>query len=226
MSKPTLLLLHGALGSAAQLTPLAEGLSTTFTIINRNFYGHGGSAIPPAGYQMEELVSELEDWMDHHLSAPVLAFGYSMGGYAATVLASRRPEFFTRIITLGTKWTWTPASAAREVGMLNTNMIAEKVPALANLIAQRHSPQDWKAVVQATIPLLTALGEDPLIDESGLAKLDLPVDILWGSADRMVSREESEHMANCLPKGRFFMLDGIKHPIEQIDPQVLHPFFD
>ncbi len=175
---------------------------------------------------MSGLVADLEEWMDQNFTGPVLAFGYSMGGYAATVLACRRPDLFTRIITLGTKWDWTPASAAREAGMLEVDKIEEKVPALAQLIARRHAPQDWKAVVRATIPLLTALGADPLIDGQGIARLEVPVDILWGSADRMVSREESEAMANRMPRGRFFVLDGIRHPFEQIDPRVLHPFFN
>ena len=52
--------------------------------------------------------------------------GHSMGGYVALKLALKRPELVDRIITLGTKFNWTPEVAAKEVKMLNpdTNMIS------------------------------------------------------------------------------------------------------
>lgn len=224
MAKPPILLLHGALGSADQLLPLANLLTSDFTVYNRSFSGHGGSAIPATGYRMDMLVADLESWMDDSFSEPVPAFGYSMGGYAATVLACRRPELFSRLITLGTKWDWTPESADREVSMLDTTVIAQKVPALADLIKARHAPQDWRLIVEATIGLIHALGRNPLLNQNHLAQLPVQVDVLWGSADRMVTREESEQTANRIPNGRFHILDGVKHPFEQLDPAVLMPF--
>lgn len=226
MTKPVLLLLHGALGSADQLSSLAHLLDADFEVINRDFSGHGGAEIPTGGFQMDGLVADLEDWMDENLSLPVTVFGYSMGGYAAVVLACRRPDLFSRIITLSTKWDWTPESAAREARMLDVDVLAEKAPALVELISRRHAPQDWQHIVQATISLLTSLGKDPLVGPGDFGNLKLPVDILWGSADRMVSREESERTARSIPRGKFQVLEGVKHPFEQIDPLVLLPFFD
>ncbi len=226
MTGQTILLLHGALGSADQLSPLADLLVSDFEVVNRTFLGHGGSEIPSGGFRMDRLVADLEEWMVNHLSHPVITFGFSMGGYAAMVLAIRRPELFTRIITLGTKWDWTPDSAAHEARMLDTNAIAEKAPALVELITRRHAPRDWKHIVHATIPLLTSLGEDPLINSAQLHALNLPVDILWGSADRMVSKEESERTAHSMPKGKFHVLEGVKHPFELVDPRILLSFFN
>lgn len=226
MTRPTILLLHGALGSRDQLSSLAHLLDANVEVISRDFSGHGGAEIPPDGFRMDKLVADLEDWMDENLSLPVTVFGYSMGGYAAVVLACRRPDLFSRIITLSTKWDWTPESAAREARMLDVDVLAEKAPALVDLISRRHAPQDWQHIVQATIPLLTSLGEDPLIGPGDFGNLNVPVDILWGSADRMVSMEESERTARFIPSGKFYVLDGVKHPFEQVDPLVLLPFFE
>lgn len=222
MSTPTLVLLHGALGSARQMAGLAALLKDDVPVHTWDFPGHGGAPVPDAGYSMADLVAGLEHWLDASFTQPVIVFGYSMGGYAATVLACRRPDLIHHVLTLGTKWSWSPDIAAREVRMLDPEVIREKVPALADMLADRHAPQDWTTIVQATRHLLEGLGQDPLLRDSDLRECAIPVDILWGSEDRMVSREESERVAGILPHGQFYALAGQRHPFEQVDLHILH----
>ncbi|MCF8237603.1 MAG: alpha/beta hydrolase [Saprospiraceae bacterium] len=220
MSQP-LVLLHGALGSSEQMHAFADMLQGDFKVHTWDFPGHGGMAVPNAGYAMTELVEALESWLSTTFDVPVILFGYSMGGYAATVLACRRPELISHIITLGTKWSWSPEIVAREVKLLDPNVIQEKVPALVTLLTDRHTPQEWTDILHATRRLLERLGQDPLIGPSDLEGCSVPVDVLWGTEDRMISREESEETARILPNGQFYTLEGQRHPFEQVDINML-----
>lgn len=221
MNRAPLVLLHGALGSARQMSGLAEELRRDASVHTWDFPGHGGTPVPASGYAMAHLVDALGDWLASRFTEPVVIFGYSMGGYAATMLACHRPDLIRHIVTLGTKWSWSPEIAAREVKMLDPMMIQEKVPALVDLLKQRHEPQDWTTILYATRCLLEGLGRVPLLDDTNLKDCSIPVDILWGTADRMVSREESEWVAGILPHGHFHALEGQRHPFEQVDLDLL-----
>jgi pimeloyl-ACP methyl ester carboxylesterase len=221
---PSLLLLHGALGSAEQVRPLAESIGRLRAVDVYTFPGHGGQPIPAGGLSMEALSEALADHMATLPSGPPDVFGYSMGGYAAALVALRYPGRIRSLVTLGTKWRWDPAIAAGERRMLDPDILAEKVPALADLLSRRHHPMDWRDVVHATADMLVDLGKNPLLGHEALTRLDIPVTILRGGEDRMVSQEESEQAATALIRGHYAELPGQKHPFEQTDLSLLLPW--
>lgn len=220
----SILLLHGALGSAAQMKPLVDILEDHCTVYSVDFSGHGGKPIPSEGFDMDKMADDLADYIRNQLPCPIPVFGYSMGGYIAAIVASRWPELIASVTTLGTKWDWSPEIASREVGMLNTEAIESKVPALAALIQSRHHPNTWKAVVEATARMLSKLGEAPLLDEKILARITVPVTILRGTADRMVAEEPSILAASWIPNAQYIPLQDVPHPFEQVDLTQLKPY--
>ncbi len=219
-----LLLLHGALGSRDQMAPLAGLLAGHRTVYALNLYGHGGEALPRHGLRMEDVAGQLMHIIKTQFSQPVDVFGYSMGGYAAAAVAARHPGLIRSLVTLGTKWTWSPEIATGELRMLDPAIMLEKAPALVSLISARHQPQTWEDIVEATCFLLDELGRHPLLGEDELSHIDIPVRILRGEADRMVSQEESLLAAGFLPQATCVELPGQKHPFELIDLQLLLPF--
>src|SRR6478609_581107 len=116
--KPTLLLLHGALGSPATLEPLAELLAADFTVKTFAFAGHAGRAVQLETFALPHFAEEVLSFLKTHETAPAHIFGYSMGGYAALLAAHQEPARFARITTLGTKLDWSPESAAAEIRFL------------------------------------------------------------------------------------------------------------
>lgn len=219
-----LILLHGALGSADQMRPLADRLSGLRATILLEFPGHGGSPLPPGGLRMAALSEYLADRMREMDLGPADVFGYSMGGYAAAAMALHHPGLIRSLVTMGTKWAWSPAIAAAERRMLDPAVMEEKVPALVTLLERRHHPLPWQDLVLATKAMLAHLGDHPLLDPSVLSGLDIPVTILRGGGDRMVGREESEAAAAALPRGHYAELPGQKHPFEQTDLSLLLPW--
>lgn len=220
MSKPNLLLLHGALGAKQQLKPLADKLGAAFTVYDMNFSGHGGTQFQDT-FTINQFAVELEQFIESKKLQGIHIFGYSMGGYVALSLASRSPQLIDKIFTFGTKFNWTPATAEKEVKMLNPVKIEEKVPAFAKALADRHAPNDWKEVLYKTKDMMLELGDKPLLTPAALSKISNQVVIGIGDQDNMVSIDESETVANQLANGEIKVFEGFKHPIEQADIEIL-----
>lgn len=215
-----LLLLHGALGAAPQLEALKTVLSDRFTVHTLDFEGHGGR---PAGgpFTIERFAQNVLDFLDEQAVERVTIFGYSMGGYVALKLAVRHPERIARIVTLGTKFAWSPEIAAKETALLNREKIKEKVPKFAAALAQLHAPLDWTEVMHETAELMRGLGNEPALTDADLRSIQLPVTLLLGSEDTMVTREETEHAKDQLPNAVFQIIDDWQHPIERVNVEEL-----
>lgn len=218
--KTPLLLLHGALGAKNQMETLSPYLSPAHTIYALDFPGHGGS-LAKGPFSIPYFGKTVLDFLDRENIQKTDIFGYSMGGYVALYLAWKYPDRVRRMVTLGTKFDWNPDSAAREAAMLDPERIALKVPHFAETLAQRHAPLDWKSVLHQTAELLQGLGNGNALPEEAFDQIHCPVTILLGEADNMVTLVESQQTATALANGRFEILPGTKHPIEQVDPKIL-----
>lgn len=216
----SLLLLHGALGSASQFDKLIPLLPVNWQIYSFNLPGHGGTPLP-SDFSIAYFAEAVLDFLNKNKIAQVHIFGYSMGGYTAMQLAAKYPERIQSIVTLGTKFHWTPEIATREAALLNPDKIAAKVPVFAELLATRHAPVDWREVLHRTAGLLHDLGNGASLLADTVRTISCPVLIGLGSEDHLVTEEESRAMAALLPNGRFELLQGVKHPLEQVDRGLL-----
>lgn len=216
-----ILLLHGALGSQKDFGQLKEILSTNYKVYSPNFAGHGGRTFPKKGFSMAVFVENVLDFMEMQELKQVDVFGYSMGGYVALELAKKHPDKLGKIFTLGTKFDWTPESAAQEAKMLNPDKIEAKIPKFAAALAKTHEPADWKKVMHLTVDMMQGLGNGLALSRGDLNSIQHPVSINVGSLDNMVTQEESKQAAQDLPNAEFSVLEGVKHPIQQVDMNML-----
>jgi|SRR5690606_10810760 len=215
-----LLLLHGALGSQKQLEPVKQLLSKHFTVWVMDFEGHGGH-LSEADFSMGLFAENVMAFMEKNGIGKAHIFGYSMGGYVALTLAAKRPGLVQSIVTLGTKFNWTPEAAAAEVKMLNPEVIEQKVPHFAEKLKTEHHPADWKRVMLRTADMMLDLGKGKGLSDNDFAKIRHKVTIGIGSLDKMVSIAESQAVADVLPNGALQILEGVGHPLEKIDVEVL-----
>jgi len=216
MDKPAILLLHGALGSQSDLDPVKELLSANYEVHQLNFSGHGGR-MTDEPFSIDLFAQDVFDYIESRNLTPIDIFGYSMGGYVALNLASAHPDIFGKIFTLGTKFHWTPESAAQEVKMLNPEKIKEKVPAFAEVLKARHQPADWEVVMKKTAEMMLNLGNGKALKDHDFNIIQNKVLITVGTEDNMVSIEESKHVANQIPNAGFQAIEGWKHPIDRVD---------
>lgn len=215
-----LILLHGAIGSSAQLIPLSKVLGAHFNVHYFDFEGHGGRSIE-GSYSIDRFAENLITYLDEYQLDQVAIFGYSMGGYVALKAAAKYPYRISSIVTLGTKFNWTPENAAKEVKMLDANKIEEKVPKFAEQLKSLHAPLDWREVLRGTADMMIDLGNGKGLTDEEISSVRVPVLIGIGEQDQMVSIEESKRVADMLPFGKLMVFENFLHPIEKVDNLVL-----
>jgi pimeloyl-ACP methyl ester carboxylesterase len=211
-----ILLLHGALGTKAQLQPL-NSLLRQYEVHTLNFSGHGDAGPAASALSIPLLAEETAAYLEDRGLPPLPIFGYSMGGYVAMYLARHYPGKVSRVITLGTKYHWDAATAARELKMLDAGVIEQKVPAFAAALQERHAPQDWKQVLAATATLMEGLGQAPALNVEDYAAIRIPCLVMLGDRDQMVSLQETLDVYQVLPQAQLAVLPNTPHPIEKAD---------
>ena len=186
-----LLLLHGALGCKKQFDGLKLLLENKYKVHAFNFLGHGGKATNKA-FSNKLFSENILQYLNENEIDSCDIFGYSMGGYVALFCAKKHPNKIDKIITLATKFDWTPETAAKEIKMLNPKIIEEKVPKFATMLRARHEPNDWKVVLQNTADMMHGLGNGNALNEDDFKGIKNEVLVAVGNEDKMVSIEESK----------------------------------
>lgn len=215
-----IILLHGAIGAKDQLEPLAAELKQQgYNVFTLSFSGHGQTPFA-SNFGIEQFALELEQFIKiNNLDKPTV-FGYSMGGYVALYLAQRNPNILGNIITLGTKFEWSPEIAQKEVKMLDSKTIIEKVPKFAEALQKRHG-QDWELLLQKTAEMMLSLGNKNALTLNDFTTIENKVLIGLADKDTMVSLEETTAVYKQLKNGAMFMLPNTKHPIESVNVRLL-----
>ena len=221
---PHIIVVHGALGSRAQMQPVADALRVLGTVTVVELPGHGTTVLGNSEFSIQTFVAALSDAVQS-LSYPSngdpigkpVVFGYSMGGYIALALEVQRPGTFGAIATLGTKFAWTPELAAQENLRLDADVIEQKVPKFAVALAERHAGSGgWRNVLSHTRALLTSLGDTPVLTQSSLSSVTIPVCVVVGERDDTVNAQEAANFARYTKQGFTAIVEGAPHPIERV----------
>lgn len=217
-----LILLHGAIGAASQFEPLIKQLEKNYQVHAINFSGHGGEPIDANSFSIKHFAQQVASFI-HALNTnePINIFGYSMGGYVAMYLARHININIGKIITLGTKFHWDEATAAKEIKMLQPDVIEQKIPAFAQQLNQRHHPQSWKEVLHTTANMLQHMGQDNPLKPGDYTSITTPSLIMIGDKDKMVTLEETVNTYHKLPNAQLAVLPATPHAIEQVDASLI-----
>lgn len=216
MSKPSLILLHGALGASSQLWPLKEVLSTQFEVETLTFWGHGNVPLPVGvSFGIEAFTDQLEKFLEEK-KQPVRVFGYSMGGYVALRLAKKRPTLFQFVLTLGSKLDWQQDTAEKEASYLNLEFLKNRQPAFLARLEALH-PANWPEILSNTAQMMFHLGHQNLLTAEDMKEVQVPAILAVGDRDKMVSIEETKHWASHAPGASLLVLPNTSHPIEKIE---------
>lgn len=68
---------------------------------------------------------------------------------------------------------------------------------------------------------MTHLGYIGGFKEEDFRHVAVPVRICLGSEDRLVTPEESVAASEQIPQGTFSLLEGVPHPLEKVDVELL-----
>jgi len=215
MAKPPICLLHGALGSSAQLEALASELESEFEPLIHAFPGHGARK----GFGAWTLSSLAQDFLQARRE-PIFAFGYSMGGYVDLMAEAQRPGFLLGLLTLGTKFDWSPEATEREIKKLDPGFLSAKASDFVESLKRLHGSDRWMPLLAETADMMRELSEGGTLSEVELKKISTRVCLGWASNDRMVSRAETEAVHALIARSTFELFEGA-HALESVEVSAL-----
>lgn len=189
--KPVLIILHGALGCKEQFEAWKNVLDEHFDCHLMDFEGHGERSAEEIAYSIKTFSEQVKRYIkDNKLKTPHI-LGYSMGGYVALYTALYTDGLLGKIMTIATKFDWSPETAQREAGYLKPDLMQSKVPQLAEQLKKNHGEQNWISVVKRTADMMLQLGEKPLVTEENVAGIKNKMKLCVGDKDKMVSVAET-----------------------------------
>src|ERR1700754_2163840 len=92
-------ILANSLGATLRMwDPQLEPLTRSFRVVRFDTRGHGGSAVPPGPYTIDELADDVRELLDRLELEKVHYVGLSLGGMIGMRLAARHPERVDRLV--------------------------------------------------------------------------------------------------------------------------------
>jgi pimeloyl-ACP methyl ester carboxylesterase len=223
-----ILFVHGWNGSGYLWHMNLEGLSGSFRPIALDLPGHGDSELPPDfSFTMEGYSAFIEQFCDAlHLTDITLA-GHSFGGSIAMYYAVHHPGKASRLVLIDSPSTSKVLPWPLRLPFLK-RLLAVYQPLRGRRSYRRmltssvqhpeNLPADWLegAVTQASKVDKTALIRTTMLIrnmdlEDELARIDLPVLVLWGDNDCSVKLDEAYHLQDSLADVRLEILPDCNH---------------
>lgn len=225
---PVILLIHGFSFSLESWDQWAADLKKHYRVIRFDLAGHGLSSADPAGhYDTDSRVKRILALMDRIGVGHAMIAGNSYGGLLAWHIAAAHPDRVDQLILVDSAAfsingvTDRPAPVPPGMAAYLLDPKPEMVRASAGLIFANLAalPPNRLATMQDMIarngngPALVAHLEQFTLPapEAELAKVVTPTLILWGSKDKVISVEQSQHLHDAIKGSKLVVFDGVGH---------------
>lgn len=239
-------LIHGSNASLHTWEPWVARLSPTYRVISLDLPAHGLSGpVPSRDYSNAAYVGVTEKLVDQLGLTRFAIAGNSMGGGVAWHYAAAHPDKVAALILVDSVGQPEPGKSSPPIGF----RIA-RIPGLRDLLASvlprsmieqslHQSVSVQEIVTPAAVDRYWELlrypgnrsatmdrfaGYQRQDDTALLAKLTMPVQIVWGREDKLIPVGSAQWFASHLPNARVTVLDGIGHlPMEEAPDRALAP---
>lgn len=211
-----LLFLHGGLGLAEEMAPLAACFPEARCLLLET-RGHGGSTMGEGRLSYPRLADDAEAVIQAlGLQAP-LVIGHSDGGVLALELAARG-RALSGIVSIGGSVAPPPAEAAeRFFKPMTAAWWRERFPeGIARYEAENPAP-DFDRLFTAVMRMWLDDGPDNY--PRGIERIAVPALILNGDDDRLVSRAETVAIADAIPGAALGLLPYEGHMVHMEQPE-------
>lgn len=213
-------LLHGLGSVAAGWGPVMRALRRDCRLIVPELSALGGTRCPGDGLGIDPAVEILAELLKKKLGGrPVTVAGLSLGGWVAVRLALAHPEQVSRLVLID-------AGGYRDQDWeaIQSLVTVEDLAGVDRLYPALFVRVPWLVRVSRsgflkayTSPpvrnVLAGLTEADTFDDADLARLRMPVELIWGEGDGLFTLETARAMAAALPNARLQVLPGRGHAL-------------
>lgn len=216
MKKSPIIFLHAALGVESDMSPLMDVFRQNDYIgYSFNFSGHGNNLSETKEFRIDLFAKDLDTFIkNNNLHRPIV-FGHSMGGYVALYHKANFDESpISSIFTYGTKFNWSDKTLQKELPLLDPDYLSEKYPHLVETLKTKHG-QRWKHLLLSTAHMMQNLERLDGLTKEDFASIDIPVMLILGDQDRVVSFEETSTVNSFLKYGQMKTVSHSKHELER-----------
>ena len=221
---PVLLLLHGV-AATADLNWFAcfDALRDSFGVLAPDLRGHGGG-VRATKFDLEQCVDDVAALIDALDLDPVIAVGYSMGGFVAQLLWRRHRKSVSGLVLCATatrvdgnrNWLTyqTLAVATTTLGFLprafhpSADLIADRLfgpiddQSLRNWARREMRRNDLATIFSAMEAVVRFSSKD------WVGAIDVPTAVLVPESDRLVPVERQLELARAIPAASLYTVKG------------------
>ncbi len=186
----TLVFLHGFGGNATQWQYQIESFAERNRVLAPDLRGHGRSARPSDGYDMERLVADLYALLEaRQVDEPFVLVGHSFGGALATEFTLKYPQRVRKLVLI---------ASAGEYQLIWPYRLAFRLPPALLEAAQPFV----RGFVDASVVSLRQMFHQALKPWRGwdkFAALQVPVMVIRGERDRLFPQAAFTRVSELIP---------------------------
>jgi pimeloyl-ACP methyl ester carboxylesterase len=225
------LLLHGLGSVAATWGLVLHSLRRDCVLIVPELSALGGTSAPGGAVSLEQGARLAALLIERELGGgPATVVGISLGAWMAVRLAQRRPELIGRLVLIDAAGyrhqDWERIDRLVRVrDMASVDLLYGALFRAAPWV-MRHSRRGFlRAYTSPSVRnLLDGLAERDTYRKRDLARLTMPVALIWGEHDGLFTLETARAMAAALPpeaRARLYVLRGCGHAVHLECPRAL-----
>jgi pimeloyl-ACP methyl ester carboxylesterase len=227
---PTVVLIHGFSAALDWWDEIAPSLARRHRVIRLDLLGHGGTAAPRSGYEIERQAALVVAVLDKLDVDRISLIGHSMGGEVATALLEARPDRVDRLVLIDTPPTeattfdlltraylfpvlgqalshWRTDSALRR-GLAQGFAPGFAVPPRFVADAQQLTYTAFRSAHEASVAYRRWL---PISERLAQVKPVPPLLVILGELDAIVPARKAKLYYEQVPGAKMVVLDGVGH---------------
>ena len=216
-SGPTLLLLHGAGDQAGAWARTLGSLVSDYRVVIPDLPGHWKSDPRSGPIHMEQLLDGLDRVIDVYCAdEPVIIVGNSMGAWLGFLYARDHPDRVARLVAVNGGPLFNPDTQvnifpttrdeARETMKALMGPASPPIPGFVLDDIVRRTANGPAARFAQTAAEMGAY----LLDGK-LGEVEVPVELVWGAADQLLTIDYAQRMVDGLPRARLHPIKGCGH---------------
>jgi 3-oxoadipate enol-lactonase len=222
------ILLHGLGSVAATWGQVLTALRLDCQLIVPELSALGGTRAPGGALTFGRGIGLLARLIEQEMpGGPVTVVGLSMGAWMAVRLALARPDLVARLVLIDAAGyrhqDWDRINRLVRVhDLAGVDLLYSSLFATTPWL-MRWSRGSFLAAYSSPVVchLLDALGEPDTYRQSDLARLTMPVGLIWGEHDGLFTLDVAREMAAALPHSRLYVLPDCGHAVHLECPGAL-----